>query len=103
MHDIRWIRDNPAAFDRGLARRGLPPEADKLIEIDERRRAAIGRAEAAQARRNSASREIGGGKKSNEEETAQRLLAEVAELKSAIPAMEAAEKQASKDLDDALA
>jgi len=39
MHDIRWIRDNPEAFDRGLARRGLAPEAARLIAIDERRRA----------------------------------------------------------------
>src|SRR6202049_856129 len=103
MHDIKWIRENPAAFDRGLARRGLPAEASRLIKIDEDRRAAIGKAEAAQARRNAASKEIGAAKKSNEEETAQKLLAEVAELKSAIPALEAEEKQLSKDLDDALA
>jgi seryl-tRNA synthetase len=103
MHDIKWIRDNPEAFDRGLARRGLPPEAKRLIEIDERRRAAIGAAEAAQARRNAASKEIGAAKKSNEEETARKLLAEVGELKAAIPAMEAEEKKVSKELDDALA
>src|ERR1700686_3881763 len=103
MHDIKWIRDNPAAFDRALARRGLPPEAAKLIDIDERRRAAIGKAEAAQARRNAASKEIGAAKKSNEEETAQKLLAEVAELKSAIPALEAEEKKLSQELEDALA
>jgi seryl-tRNA synthetase len=103
MHDIKWIRDNPAAFDRALARRGLPSQSGRLIEIDERRRAAILKAEAAQARRNVASREIGAAKKSNEEQTAQKLLAEVAELKSAIPALEAEEKQLSKDLDDALA
>jgi seryl-tRNA synthetase len=103
MHDIKWIRDNPEVFDRGLARRGLPPEARRLIEIDERRRAAIGAAEAAQARRNAASKEIGAAKKSNEEETARKLLAEVAELKAAIPAMEAEEKKVSKELDEALA
>jgi seryl-tRNA synthetase len=103
MHDIKWIRDNPAAFDHALARRGLPPQAGKLIEIDERRRAAIGKAEAAQARRNVASKEIGAAKKSNEEEAAQKLLAEVAALKSAIPALEAEERRASKDLEDALA
>jgi len=103
MHDIKWIRDNPAAFDRALARRGLPPEAGKLIELDERRRAAIGKAEAAQARRNAASREIGAAKKSNEEETAQKLLAEVAALKSAIPALEAEEKKLSRELEEALA
>src|SRR6202051_355429 len=103
MHDIKWIRDNPAAFDRALARRDLPPEAANLIDIDERRRAAIGKAEAAQARRNAASKEIGAAKKSNEEETAQKLMAEVAALKSAIPALEAEERKLSKDLEDALA
>jgi seryl-tRNA synthetase len=103
MHDIKWIRDNPDAFDRGLARRGLPPEANRLIEIDERRRAAIQKAEAALARRNAASREIGAAKKSNEEAAAQALLAEVAGLKAEIPALEAEEKKLSKALDDALA
>src|SRR5262245_15707670 len=73
MHDIKWIRDNPDAFDRGLARRGLPGEAKRLIEIDERRRAAIQKAEAALARRNAASREIGAAKKSNEEAAARDL------------------------------
>jgi seryl-tRNA synthetase len=103
MHDIKWIRDNPDAFDRGLARRGLPPDAKRLIEIDERRRAAIQKAEAALARRNAASREIGAAKKSNEEAAAQALMAEVARLKVEIPVLEAEENKLSKALDDALA
>src|SRR5262249_41262933 len=103
MHDIKWIRDNPDALDRGLARRGLPGEAKRLIEIDERRRAAIQKAEAALARRNAASREIGAAKKSNEEAAAQALMAEVARLKAEIPALEAEEKKLSKELDAALA
>ncbi len=103
MHDIKWIRDNPEAFDRGLARRGLPGEAKRLIEIDERRRAAIQKAEAALARRNAASREIGAAKKSNEEAAAQALMAEVARLKAEIPALEAEEKKISQELDHALA
>src|SRR5262252_2204044 len=103
MHDIKWIRDNPDAFDQGLARRGLPGEAKRLIEIDERRRAAIQKAEAALARRNAASREIGAAKKSNEEAAAQALMAEVARLKAEIPALEAEEKKLSRALDDALA
>src|SRR5262249_60608136 len=86
MHDIKWIRDNPDAFDRGLARRGLNGEANRLIEIDERRRGAIQKAEAALARRNAASREIGAAKKSNEEAAAQALLAGRARLKGEIPA-----------------
>jgi seryl-tRNA synthetase len=103
VHDIKWIRDNPAAFDRALARRGLPGEAHKLIALDERRRAAIQKAEAALARRNAASKEIGAAKKSNEEATAQALLAEVARLKEEIPALEGEEKKATKELEDALA
>jgi seryl-tRNA synthetase len=103
MHDIKWIRDNPEAFDRALARRGLPGEAQRLMAIDERRRAAIQKAETAQARRNVASKEIGAAKKSNEEAAAQALLAEVARLKSEIPALEADEKNASNELEDVLA
>jgi seryl-tRNA synthetase len=103
MHDIKWIREHKEEFDRGLARRGLPLEADRLLAIDERRRAAIQKAEAALARRNVASREIGAAKKSNEEAAAQALLAEVARLKAEIPALEAEEKQISKELEDALA
>jgi seryl-tRNA synthetase len=103
MHDIKWIRDNPDAFDRGLARRSLPGEAERLVEIDERRRAAIQKAEAALARRNAASREIGAAKKSNEEAAAQALLAEVARLKAEIPQLEEEATRASKELDAALA
>jgi seryl-tRNA synthetase len=103
MHDIRWIRENPDEFDRGLARRGLAPEAARLIAIDERRRATIVRAEQAQARRNAASKEIGEAKKARDEARAQALMAEVAELKASIPALEAEEKEASQQLDDALA
>jgi seryl-tRNA synthetase len=103
MHDIKWIREHEEEFDRGLARRGLPPESRKLIALDERRRAAIQKAEAAQARRNAASKEIGAAKKSNEEGAAHALMAEVARLKAEIPALEAEEKQLSTQLDDVLA
>jgi seryl-tRNA synthetase len=103
MHDIRWIRENPEAFDRGLARRGLAPEAERLVAIDERRRATIVKAEQAQARRNAASREIGEAKKAKDEARAQALMAEVNALKASIPALEAEEKEVSKELDDALA
>jgi seryl-tRNA synthetase len=102
MHDIKWIRDNPEAFDRALARRGVGPEAARLIAIDERRRATILKAEQAQARRNAASKEIGEAKKIKDETRAQALMSEVAELKAAIPVLEAEEKSASRELDAAL-
>jgi seryl-tRNA synthetase len=103
MHDIRWIRENPAAFDRGLERRGLEPQSAALLAIDERRRAAIQRAEAAQARRNAASKEIGAAKKNKDEAAAAALMAEVAKLKDDIPALEAEEKKHSAALDTVLA
>jgi seryl-tRNA synthetase len=103
MHDIRFIRDNPDAFDKALARRGLPPQAQRLIALDEQRRAKILALETAQARRNAASKEIGEAKKNKDEEKAKGLLSEVASLKESMPTMEAAEKEASKALNDALA
>src|ERR1700740_3201696 len=103
MHDIRFIREHPDAFDRGLARRGLAPEANRLIALDEERRKKILELETAQARRNAASKEIGEAKKSKNEAKAKDLMAEVAALKESLPAMEADEKKASKQLDDALA
>jgi seryl-tRNA synthetase len=103
MHDIRFIRDNPNAFDKALARRGLPPQATRLIALDEQRRQKILALETAQARRNAASKEIGEAKKNKDEEKAKGLLSEVGALKESIPAMEAEEKKASKALDDALA
>jgi seryl-tRNA synthetase len=103
MHDIKWIRDNPEAFDKALKRRGFAPESARLIAIDERRRAAIAKFEQAQARRNAASKEIGEAKKAKDEARAQALMAEVGELKNTIPALEADEKEALSDLDQALA
>ncbi len=103
MHDIRFIRDNPDAFDRGLVRRSLEPQAKRLIEVDERRRAAIQKLEAAQARRNAASKEIGEVKKQKDEEKAKGLMAEVAALKDSIPALEAEEKKFNEELTKALA
>src|SRR5579862_9371198 len=103
MHDIRFIRDNPDAFDRALARRGLEPQAKRLIALDEQRRAKILALETAQARRNAASKEIGEAKKNKNDAKVQALLNEVAALKESMPAQEAAEKQANEELTKALA
>jgi seryl-tRNA synthetase len=103
MHDIRFIRDNPGAFDKALARRGLEPQAQRLTALDETRRAKILALETAQARRNAASKEIGEAKKNKDEPRAQSLLGEVAALKESIPKLEADEKVGSKALDEALA
>ncbi len=98
MHDIKSIRDNPQAFDAGLARRGLKPMSASLLAIDETRRAAILASEQAQARRNAASKEIGDAKKAKDEARAAKLMAEVAELKTTMPELEATAKAADEEL-----
>jgi seryl-tRNA synthetase len=98
MHDIKWIRDNAAAFDAALKRRGLAPMSPKLLAIDESRRAAIVKSEQAQARRNAASKEIGEAKKARDEARAAKLMAEVAELKVTFPQLELAAKSADEEL-----
>jgi seryl-tRNA synthetase len=103
MHDIKSIRDNPDAFDAALKRRGLEPMAASLLAIDEKRRAAILASEQAQARRNSASKEIGDAKKAKDDARAAVLMAEVAELKTTMPQLEAATKAADEELVTVLA
>jgi len=103
MHDIKWIREHPDAFDRALKRRGLDAAAGEILTLDEQRRAAITRLETAQARRNAASKEIGEAKKAKDEARAQALLAEVAELKTELPELEKKAKDASDKSDAALA
>ena len=66
MHDLRWIRENPDAFDRGLARRGLPPCAEQVRALDREWRALETAAQEAQAVRNRLSREIGAAKSRGE-------------------------------------
>jgi len=103
MYDIRWIRENPEAFDRGLNRRGLEPLSARLLALDEKRRAAIAASEQAQARRNAASKDIGAAKAKKDEAAAQALMAEVATLKETMPALEAEAKLHSDALDKELA
>jgi len=102
VFDIKWIRDNAEAFDAGLKRRGLPPEAAKLIALDEARRGHITKLQEAQARRNAASKEIGAAKAKKDEATAAKLMAEVAALKETLAKGEGAERELDGKLRDAL-
>ena len=88
MHDIRAIRENPEAFDAGLARRGLGKAAGALLTIDSRKRMAIQQAESAQARRKALSAQFGQLKAKGQEIPAE-LTAELDALKAALPTEEA--------------
>ena len=103
MHDIRLIRENPAAFDAGLARRGLAPAAAAILAIDTRRRELVTRMQEAQARRNEASKAIGAAMGKGDHETANALKAEVAALKEQLPAHEDDERRLTAELQTALA
>ncbi|MES2419932.1 MAG: serine--tRNA ligase [Pseudomonadota bacterium] len=103
MHDIRLIRDDPAAFDAALAKRSFAPQSAALVALDEQRRATIAESQTAQTRRNELSKAIGQAKAQKDEAKAQALMAEVASLKDALPQLEADEARLSGELGDMLA
>ncbi len=101
MFDAKWIRDNPEAFDRGRARRNLPPLAAEIVALDAKRRAAQTSWQEMQARRNELSKQIGQLKSKGQDASA--IMAEVAALKDRMAEAEAAEQALAKELDGILA
>ena len=102
MHDIRTIRDNPAAFDAALSRRGIAGLSSQILAIDEARRVMIHAAETAQADQNKASKEVGAAKAKGDEAEFERLRALVAEKKAEVAAMTEAAKGKDQELTDLL-
>ena len=103
MHDIKIIRDDPAAFDKGLATRGIAPQSKRLLDIDERRRAVITSLQDIQAKRNDASKLIGQAKAKKDEALATKLMDEVTALKGALQQGEEDERRLTAELDTELA
>ncbi len=103
MHDIKAIRDDPGAFDRAWASRGLEPQAAILLALDERLRAAQTSLQAAQGRRNEVSKLIGQARARKNEAEAAARMAEIEGLKDVIAAESAAEADAASALREALA
>ena len=101
MFDIKWIRDNPEAFDAGLGKRGLAPLAAQMIALDSNRRAAQTTLQDLQHRRNEASKAIGAAKSRGEDAAAE--MAEVQGLKEAFQKLEAEEREHAQALNTALA
>ncbi|TCT34819.1 serine--tRNA ligase [Martelella mediterranea] len=103
MLDIKWIRENPEALDKALEIRGALPLAAKVVELDEKRRSVLQKLQDMQSRRNSASKEIGAAMGRKDLELAEKLKAEVADLKTTMPAVEDEERIVSAELNDLLA
>ena len=103
MHDIRLIRENPQAFDAGLARRGFEPMSATILAADAELRALQTAIQASLARRNEASKLIGQAMAQGDKDRAESLKSEVAALKEKLPAEEQAERDRLAALQDILA
>ncbi len=100
MFSARWIRENGAAFDAGLARRGVEPHADRVLALDARHRAAQAKFQGEQHTRNWLSKEIGAARARGEDTGA--LQAEVKAVKEVAQALEREEKALGVELDELL-
>ncbi|MER9002705.1 MULTISPECIES: serine--tRNA ligase [unclassified Mesorhizobium] len=108
MLDIKWIRDNPKALVEALAKRSWSADeaqstVDELIKKDEARREHVTELQTKQERRNAASKEIGNAMRSGDAALAEKLKAEVGDIKTFIQNGEARERELDKTLNDALA
>ena len=101
MHDLKWIRDNAAAFDAALQSRGMAALSSQVLAFDAQRRALQTELQEWQTRRNEASKAIGAAKAKGGDAAA--LIAEVAELKNRLQQGEERERQAAAALDELLA
>ncbi len=102
MHDIKFIRENPAAFDEGLKRRGLNAMSKEILGLDQEWRTATQRLQEMQSLRNDASKKIGQAKAAKNEAEAQRLMAEVAALKEGVPATELRVRESEEAVNELL-
>lgn len=103
MHDMRAIREHPEAHDAAWARRGLTPQTPRILELDEHLRACQTALQAAQSRRNEASKLIGQAKAAKDEAGASALVDEVEKLKLAIAVRTHKEADIGAELRDLLA
>jgi len=103
MYDVKWIREHPEDFDRGLKRRGLEGQSQHVLAIDERRRSVIQILEKWQADRNAASKEIGEAKRTKDETRVAALMEKVAECKTSMATLEGDLKKIDEQLHHALA
>ena len=100
MHDIRFIRENPEAFDAALKRRKLAPMAGGILKTDSDRRVLQAQIQDMQSRRNQASKEIGALKAKGGD--ADALIAEVNDIKTKMPALETEEASLAENLESRL-
>ena len=101
MFDIKWIRENPDAFDKALGNRRMGPAAAALLGLDAKRRDALTRAQEIQAERNRLAKEIGAAKARGEDAT--EVIAKVSRSKQEQADAEETARLAEVELETALA
>lgn len=82
MLDIKWIRENPEAFDKALKNRNCEKSAHAVIALDEGRRKAIQAVQDMQNKRNQLAKQIGEAKRSGE--NAEVLMEEATRLRETL-------------------
>jgi seryl-tRNA synthetase len=103
MHDLKWIREQPGAFDAAMARRGLDAPSPRILDLDQERRRLHQDLQEMQTRRNEASKEIGQKMKAGDQGAAEQAKQEVADLKRRMTEVEAREQELQRELDELLA
>ncbi|MDG2244002.1 MAG: serine--tRNA ligase [Rhodospirillaceae bacterium] len=96
MHDLKWIRENPEAFDAGLGRRRLKAQSGVVLDLDARNRSTLTKLQTLQAQRNESSKKIGQVKK--EGGNADELMVAVAAMKDEMAALEGEQKAISDEI-----
>ena len=100
MHNIKWIRENPDVFDQALARRGLPPVSDKLLNLDKQHRSILTTLQDIQTERNDASKKIGALKSGGSDATHQ--ISKIGLLKKKAAELEENQRQTWERLSKSL-
>lgn len=96
MHDLKWIREHPAAFDKGLSHRGIDPLSNTILALDESHRAALSEMQELQSQRNSLAKDIGQAKASGQDATS--LIEKSNFIKARLPELEHHEKSLKDEL-----
>jgi len=102
MFDIKWIKENPNVFDEGMRLRGNATTAADLLKLDDVRKEHIARLQEAQTRRNAASKEIGAAMGKGDKDLAEKLKAEVADIKALIQSGEEEERRIASQITDVM-
>ena len=88
MHDLKYIRQNPEEFDAAMKRRGLEPQSETILEMDEARRGVQTELQTVQQTRNEQSKLIGQYKTQGKEAEAEAAMKEIGALKDKMAALE---------------